>query len=62
MGLGAVGLEKGPCIEVYRTQRGWIPIMWDTPYPIRAVGEMVLIRVQGVTQLKDWEVHASFIV
>jgi hypothetical protein len=60
MHFGAVGLEKG-CIEVYRTQ-SWIPIRWDTPYPIQAAGEIVLIRVQGVTELADWEVHAPFIV
>jgi hypothetical protein len=59
--FGVVGFEKGYCIEAYRPQVGWVQIRWDTPYPIQRAGEMVLIRVQGVTELADWDIHAPFI-
>ena len=58
--LGAAGLEVNS-LEAYRPPVGWVPILWDTPYRIYAAGEMVLIRVRGVTELQDWDIHAPFI-
>lgn len=61
--LGAAGFEAGSLIETYLPSDGqWKPIRWDTPRLIKSAGEILLIRVAGVSDMLDWDEHASFIM
>jgi hypothetical protein len=62
MYLGELGLERGPLLEAYMKPHGWAQIRWDTPYPIKKARDVILLRVQGVTELEDWEVHTRYVL
>jgi hypothetical protein len=63
MALGAVGFERGPLIETYiPSSATWESIRWDTPRLIHSAGEILLVRVAGVTEMADWEVHERFVM
>ena len=55
-------MERGPLLEAYTKSNGWAQIRWDTPYPITKAGDVILLRIQGVRELEDWEIHTRYVL
>jgi len=60
--LGKRGLEQGSLMEAYTQSTGWKQIRWDTPYPVKKAGEVLLLRLSGVTEMQDFDVHAPYVI
>jgi len=61
MALGNVGLEPGATeIEVF-FNGWWIQICADSMMPV-VKGDVVALRVKGVTEMENWDIDSQFFI
>jgi hypothetical protein len=65
MALGAIGIELGQPLEKFLTAPGkpgkWMAVGWDTRMRVKP-DEALFFRVQGVTQMDDWETTTTHLL